>query len=61
MSIFDEIEQRGIKEGIKEEKRNIIIRSWENGIGILMISNITNASISEIEKVVADYQEPTIA
>ena len=57
MSIFDEIEQKGIKEGIKKEKRNTVILSWENGISISMISNITGLSISDIEKVIADYQQ----
>lgn len=67
MSIFDEIEQKGIEKGIKkgkiegkiEEKRSTIIRSWENGISISMISNISGLSILDIEKVIADYQAKT--
>jgi predicted transposase YdaD len=60
MSIFDEIEQEGIekgtKEGIEKEKRDTIIRSWHSEITIPLIANITGLSISEVEKVIADYQ-----
>jgi predicted transposase/invertase (TIGR01784 family) len=60
MTIFDEIEQEGIKQGIeqgiKKEKQNTIIRSWQNGIATPMISNITGLSIAEIEKVIANFQ-----
>jgi predicted transposase/invertase (TIGR01784 family) len=60
MTIFDEIEQEGIKQGIeqgiKKEKQNTIIRSWQNGLAIPMISNITGVSIAEIKKVIADFQ-----
>ena len=52
MTIFDEVEQQGIK----KEKRNTIIRSWENGIAVPMISNITGVSIEEIEKVIAEFK-----
>ena len=68
MTLIDEIEQQGelrgelrgeIKgeiQGIKKEKQNTIIRSWENGIAVPMISNITGVSIEEIEKVIADFK-----
>jgi ribosome-interacting GTPase 1 len=52
MTIFDEIEQQGIE----KEKQITIIRSWQNGIAIPMISNITGLSIAEIEKVIANFQ-----
>jgi predicted transposase YdaD len=72
MNLIDEIEQQGelrgelkgkiqgeiqgeIK-GIKKEKHNTIIRSWENGLAIPMIANITDVSIDEVEKVIADFK-----
>jgi hypothetical protein len=73
MNILDEAEQRGIErgisrgisqgisqsisQGIEKERRETIIRSWKNGIAIPMISNITSASIAEVEKVIADFQK----
>lgn len=60
MSIFDEIEQKsetkGIEKGITLQKHNTIIRSWENGINIPMISNITGLTVPEINKVIAEHQ-----
>lgn len=64
MTLIDEIKQQGelrgeLKgeiQGIKKEKQNTIIRSWENGIAVPMISNITGVSIEEIEKVIADFK-----
>jgi hypothetical protein len=65
LSIFDEIEQRAFEEGLrqareesKEWKQNVAIRSWENGIPLYVISNITLLPVSEIEKIIADYQQP---
>lgn len=54
--IFDEVEQQGIEKGIEKEKRTAIIRSWENGIAVSMISNITGVSIDEVEKVIAELK-----
>ena len=60
MTIFDEVEQegitQGITQGIEKEKHNTIIRSWENGIAISMISNITGVSVEQIEKVIAEFK-----
>jgi predicted transposase YdaD len=67
MSIFDEIEQKAkqetreevwkeAREEAQKDKNRTIIRSWENGISISMISNITGLSIADIEKVIAEHE-----
>ena len=64
MNLIDEIEKqgeirgeiRGEIKGIQKEKQNTIIRSWENGIAVSMISNITGVSIDEVKKVIADFK-----
>ncbi len=61
MTIIDEFvlegEIKGIEKGIEKEKQNTIIRSWQNGIAVSMISNITGLPIAEVEKVIADFQK----
>ena len=65
MCIFDLIEARGFQKGlrevreaqIKEMKQNVAIRSWEYGIPLHIISNITQLSINEVGEIIADYQQ----
>ena len=57
MTIIDEFVLEGEIKGIEKEKQNTIIRSWQNGIAVSMISNITGLPIAEVEKVIADFQK----
>lgn len=56
MTIIDEFIQEGEIRGIEKERKDTIIRSWQNGIAVPMISNITGVPISDVEKVIADFQ-----
>jgi hypothetical protein len=49
----------GFKIGVEQEKRATILRSWQHGIAIAMIANITDLPIPEIEKEIKSFQSKT--
>jgi predicted transposase/invertase (TIGR01784 family) len=60
MTIFDELieegEKKGIEKGIEKEKQNTIIRSWQSGIDMSMIANISGLSLAEVKKIIANFK-----
>jgi predicted transposase/invertase (TIGR01784 family) len=60
MNLIDELieegEKKGIEKGIEKEKQNTIIRSWQSGIDMSMIANISGLSLAEVKKIIADFK-----
>ena len=51
MSIYDQIKIEGKFEGKFEEKTEVVLKSFDNGIQIALISNITGLTESEIQDI----------
>ena len=42
---------QGIEQGIENEKHNIVLNAYQNGVSIELIANITNLSIEKIQSI----------
>ena len=60
MTIFDEVEQKGIDKGLEQGRTQGIeksaIKLWQKGIQPSMIANLLDLSIEQVQKLIADFQ-----
>ena len=49
--------EKGISQGIQENKREVVLNMYKNNLSTQMIANCTNLSISEIEEIINNNKE----
>ncbi len=49
--------QQGIEQGIENEKYNVVLNAYQNGVSVELIANITNLSIEKIYSILKIYDK----
>ena len=55
MSTYDLILNEGIEKGIVKEKINTIIKGYQNGLSLEILSSLTGFSIEEITLIIENH------
>lgn len=48
--------EQGIEQGIEQKQRTVTIRSYEKGMSVTDIADITELTIEEVEEIIAAYK-----
>ena len=57
-AILQEVREQGIEQGIEQEKRLVVIRTYEKGLPLTDIADITELTVEEVEQIIAAYKAP---
>ncbi|MCR9100624.1 MAG: hypothetical protein NXI25_11765 [bacterium] len=55
-AILQEVREQGIEQGIEQEKRLVVVRTYEKGMPVTDIANITELTVEEVEQIIAAYK-----
>jgi predicted transposase/invertase (TIGR01784 family) len=55
-AILQEVKEQGIEQGIEQEKRLVVIRTYEKGLPLTDIAQIAELSVEQVEQIIQTYE-----